>query len=188
MAAGVPGATPLPGNATFAEPSIDIRPMTHDERHEMKDNEANGDRMLLTFLIQDRLYAFGRAVDTKQFSRLAETFAADVTGDYGYGRTHTGRDELIGSMEHHLGQGSNCGRSQHNVLNVQVSVDSDGVVNSRSNFYAVHEGVGRLQGEIWSTWGEYNDIWTLTPEGWRSRHRHYVTFFSEGPGDIVSRD
>lgn len=154
----------------------------------MKGMDADKERMLLTFLIQERLFAFGRAVDSKQFPQLSEVFAPSASGDYGYGRGHQSCDELIQSMEQHLGPGSNCGPSQHNILNVRVSRNPDGGVESQSNFYAVHEGVGRLQGQIWSTWGQYNDAWRLTDDGWRIQHRRYVTFFSAGPADIVARD
>ncbi|CAB1370472.1 nuclear transport factor 2 family protein [Denitratisoma oestradiolicum] len=154
----------------------------------MRGTDADRERMLLTLLIQERLFAFGSAVDSKQFPRLSEAFASSASGDYGQGRGHRSCDELIQSMEQHLGAGSNCGPSQHNILNVRVFVAPDDGVESQSNFYAVHEGVGRLQGQIWSTWGQYNDSWVSTVEGWRIQHRRYVTFFSAGPADIVGRD
>mgnify|MGYP001765967280 CR=1 FL=1 len=146
------------------------------------------DRMLLAFLIQERLFAFGRAVDSKRFSDLTETFAADAGGDYGEGRSVSTCKELIAAMEHNLGSGSNCGASQHNILNVQVTVDANGGTASKANFYAVHEGLGRLKGQLWSTWGEYHDSWVLTPDGWRISFRRYVTLFSQGPAEIVTRD
>lgn len=147
----------------------------------------NIERSQLAFLLGEKLADFGKAVDTKHFDTLLEVFAEDATGNYGERPGHSSCRELIDSMAHNLGEGSNCGASQHNVLNLRlVEHDGDRAV-TRSNFYAVHQGLNRFSGQLWSTWGEYLDSWLLTPAGWRIWHRQYHTLFSEGPEQIVSR-
>lgn len=144
-------------------------------------------RMAVHFLIQEQLFSFCHAVDSKRFDNLEKVFLTSATGDYGKGRTVGSLAELVASMRHNLGEESNCGPSQHNVLNLRITPAIDEKWESTAHFYAVHEGRGQWEGLLWKTWGEYRDIWTLTEEGWKIRHRNYQTFFSEGPVEIVSR-
>lgn len=143
-------------------------------------------RMTTSFLIQERLSEFGRAVDTKQFDRLDAVFDQNAVGTYNGRNSHRTAAQLIEAMHHNLGDNSHCGVSQHNILNVQVALDDDASAESRAYFYAVHAGLGIYDGQLWKTWGEYNDFWILTAAGWRIRERRYTTFFSEGPAEIVT--
>lgn len=143
-------------------------------------------RMAVHFLIQERLFAFCHAVDSKQFEALGKIFLTSATGEYGEGRTVSSLAELVNRMKQNLGGGSNCGASQHNVLNLRIVPGDNDEWESTAHFYAVHEGKGPCEGMLWKTWGEYHDTWTLTEDGWKIRHRHYHTFFSEGLAEIVS--
>ncbi len=143
-------------------------------------------RMATSFLIQERLFEFGRAVDSKQFDKLDTVFDENAVGIYNGKRGHDTRAQLIASMHHNIGSNSYCEASQHNVLNVQIMSDDEETAESRAHFYAVQAGCDRYEGQYWKTWGEYNDFWVMTAVGWRIRKRLYTTFFSEGPAEIVT--
>ena len=147
---------------------------------------ADQNRMATSFLIQERLFEFGRAVDTKQFHRLDAVFDQKAVGIYNGRNGHDTAAQLIDAMHQNLGNNSNCGASQHNILNVQIVSDGDEEIESRAYFYAIHAGLGPYDGQLWKTWGEYNDFWVLTAAGWRIRQRRYTTFFNEGPAEIVT--
>ena len=124
----------------------------------------------------------------KQFDGMTEVFSQDTRGEYAqYNNVVEGVDTLIAAMHHNLGEGSNCGRTQHNVNNFRIQVDGDRA-SGKCHFYAVHEGLGRFTGEMYSMWGEYEDEWTRTAQGWRVARRVYHVFLTEGPAGIVSRD
>lgn len=148
---------------------------------------SDQERMLLAFHVKDRLARFGRAVDTKAFGGLDEIFMPDVVGIYDGHTSHTTLAQLVGAMEIFLGPDSNCGKSLHNVMNVEAAFDGEGRAVSYANFYALQEGLKDYSGQTYKTWGEYNDFWTLTPDGWRIHERRYSTWFSEGPKAIVGR-
>jgi hypothetical protein len=151
-------------------------------------SDKHDEQMLNWFLIQDRLFTFCRIVDSKDFDRLDEVFLPEGTGNYNGHQTQESCAGLIASMHHSLGPGSNCGSTQHNVLNLQVEMVDAGHATSKAYFYAEQYGARRFEGEIWTTWGEYKDNWLKTAAGWRILHRHYTTFFSRGPDEIVTRD
>lgn len=124
----------------------------------------------------------------KQFDRMTEVFTADTRGEYAqYNNVVSGVDTLIASMHHNLGEGSNCGSTQHNVNNFRIQVEGDRA-RAKCHFYAVHAGRNQYADQIYSMWGEYEDQWLRTPQGWRVAHRIYHVFLTEGPAGIVSRD
>ena len=145
------------------------------------------DRLRLSFLIQERLAKFGRAVDAGRFHDLDQVFASDVVGIYNGRVGHRSLEALIRSMEHNRGPQSQCSGGQHNVLNVEATFHGRDEAESKANFYAIQIGRHRYQGKYWSTWGEYNDFWRLTDEGWRIYERRYTTTFSDGEGAIVGQ-
>lgn len=143
------------------------------------------ERLLLKFHIEEGLARFGRAVDAKGFSALDQVFLPEAVGVYNGYQAHSCLAELIEAMADKLGPDSQCGVSQHNVLNVEADFDGAGQAVSFANFYALQEGVKDYAGQTYKTWGEYNDFWSLTPAGWRIRERRYTTLFNEGPKAIV---
>jgi 3-phenylpropionate/cinnamic acid dioxygenase small subunit len=145
--------------------------------------------MSLEFL-QDKLaieqvyIRYCEAIDNKQFDALSEVFVADTYHDYtqalGPGVVVTSLDQLLGSMRAHLGDGSNCGATQHNVNNFRIGVDGD-TARAKVNYYAVHRGIGKYAGALYSMWGLYDDELVRTAAGWRVARRKYTTFLTEGP-------
>ncbi|HEY4548527.1 MAG TPA: nuclear transport factor 2 family protein [Pedomonas sp.] len=142
----------------------------------------------LHYIFSTKLAQFGLAIDRMEPGLLSDVFDPDICGEYGGVVRHTTRDEFIASLLEHLGPGSNCGRKQHNILNLIVLGQSAETALTRCNFYAVHQGVRRFEGQLWKTWGEYEDTWRLTETGWRIAYRRYTTYFTEGPDEINTRD
>jgi 3-phenylpropionate/cinnamic acid dioxygenase small subunit len=129
-------------------------------------------------------------VDNKTFDDMHEVFTEDTVGDYshslGPGVISPNRAALIASMHQNLGEGSNCGPTHHNVLNFQIQVTGD-TAKAKVHYYAVHRGLKRFEGALYSMWGQYNDDLVRTPQGWRVKYRVYQAFLTEGP-NVCSRD
>jgi len=123
-------------------------------------------------------------VDHKEFERMDEVFCEDVVSDYtkAYGpeALFTNLRPVIERMQGNLGPGSYCGATHHNVCNFRIQVDGDTAL-SKVHYYAVHRGLGKYEGALYSMWGEYDDQLVRLPVGWRVKHRKYSIFLSEGP-------
>lgn len=128
-------------------------------------------------------------VDAKQFDRLGDCFTEDTGHDYTRslpGITLEGLAPLIASMHWNLGDGSHCGATHHNVGNFRIQVDVDRA-RAKVNDYAVHRGIGRHEGALYSMWGLYDDELVRTKTGWRVARRVYSSILTEGPV-VTSRD
>lgn len=141
----------------------------------------------LHFILGPKLAAFGLAVDCMDMDLLATVFADDVVGDYSGVVRHRSRRQFVAQLQEHLGPGSNCGRRQHNVMNLVVLKSGQDNAVTRCNFYAVHQGENRFAGQLWKTWGEYHDSWSRAGADWLITHRRYTTYFTEGPDEINTR-
>jgi ketosteroid isomerase-like protein len=124
------------------------------------------------------------AIDDKDFDRLTEVFTADAWQDYretlGPDGLMQGTEPLIAGAKIHMGEGSNCGRTHHNVMNFRISLSGD-TATAKVHYYAVHRGVRKHEGALYSMWGEYDDQLVRTADGWRVNHRMYRSFMTEGP-------
>ncbi|MBK7948169.1 MAG: nuclear transport factor 2 family protein [Deltaproteobacteria bacterium] len=128
-------------------------------------------------------------VDAKQFDRLGDCFTSETAHDYTRalpGITLEGLAPLIASMHWNLGDGSHCGATHHNVGNFRIQVDGDRA-HAKVNYYAVHRGVGRHEGALYSMWGLYDDELVRTSAGWRVARRVYSSVLTEGPV-VTARD
>ena len=128
-------------------------------------------------------------IDTKTFDSMTEVFTPDTYGDYSNslpGVYVEGLAPLVASMHHNLGKGSLCGPTHHNVTNFRIKVDGD-AATTKVQYYAVHLGLGKYEGQIYSMWGQYNDELVRTPDGWRVKRRVYQSFLTEGPV-VTTRD
>lgn len=141
----------------------------------------------LHYIFSTKLAQFGLAIDSQKLDLLSEVFDPAICGEYGGVVRHTSRDEFVAKVMENLGPGSNCGLKQHNVFNLIVLEHTDSQAITRCNFYAVHQGVRGFEGQLWKTWGEYQDSWRMTDQGWRITQRRYTTYFTEGPDDINTR-
>ncbi len=127
-------------------------------------------------------------VDAKNFGRLDEVFTADTVGDYthayGLGAVRHGLATLVELMTLNLGPLSACGATHHNVGNFRIDVAGDRA-HARANFYAVHGQRARPAAPLYSMWGEYDDDWIRSADGWRITHRRYRLFLEDGPKEIL---
>lgn len=125
-------------------------------------------------------------IDDKDFDRLVEVFTEDCVGDYRNtnGLVQNGVRPLIARLKRGMGPGADCGRTHHNVFNFRISVTGDTALG-KAYFYAVHEGIAHYAGQTYTCWGEYDDAWVRTAEGWRVARRLYRNFLIDGPVEIV---
>lgn len=128
-------------------------------------------------------------VDLKDFDRMVEVFTEDTVGDYTSlrpGDLRIGIRPLIDRMHMNLGKGSNCGATHHNVGNFRIQVDGDRA-RAKVYYYALHRGLGRFAGALYSMWGQYDDELVRTADGWRVKKRLYQSMLRDGPM-VTSRD
>lgn len=113
--------------------------------------------------IMNTLAAFPRIVDGKQWERIGDVFAADITFDYGDGGEKYGVDALL---EQFRTFHERCSAMQHLLGSIQLEIDGDTAI-SRAYVQARHQGKDDNSGAIFDTHGEYVDQWQRRPEGWR---------------------
>lgn len=106
---------------------------------------------------------FARILDRKQWDRVPEVFAEDITFNYGDGQEQAGLDALHINFTKFLDR---CGPTQHLLGSIQIEMDGDTAI-SRSYVQARHQGVGDKSQAIFDTNGEYIDRWERKPQGWR---------------------
>jgi len=109
------------------------------------------------------LSRFARILDNKQWDRLSDVFAEDVSFDYGSGSDEHGMAALTANMRRFL---DCCGGTQHLIGSILVDVDGDRAT-SRSYVQARHQRVNDPAGPIFDSNGEYADQWERRPDGWR---------------------
>ena len=138
--------------------------------------------------IEQAYFRYCDVIDQKIFERLDEVFLPDAVGDYrsSNGNLHHGLAPLVARLNHNMSNGpySDCGATHHNVFNVRATVDGDSAVSS-AHFYAVHQGLNAYAGKIYACWGQYDDQWVRTAQGWRIKYRRYTNFLIDGPVEIV---
>jgi 3-phenylpropionate/cinnamic acid dioxygenase small subunit len=136
--------------------------------------------------IEQVYFRYCEVIDAKDFDRLSDVFTEDAVGDYrsSNGILQQGLAPLVERLHRGMGKDSDCGATQHNVFNIRIDLEGDGAT-SKAHFYAVHAGLGRFAGQIYSCWGQYDDRWVRTPAGWRVRERLYANFLTDGPVEII---
>ncbi|WP_407335839.1 nuclear transport factor 2 family protein [Dietzia kunjamensis] len=126
-------------------------------------------------LIIERLADVASALDSRDWDGLGELFTESATG---YGAT--GRQAIVERVREHLG---GCGPSQHLLGNHRVQLAFHGDEDrARSLTYArvLHLGAGDRSDLSYECFGEYSDLWTRTPEGWRIDSRRFHISFDRG--------
>jgi ketosteroid isomerase-like protein len=136
--------------------------------------------------IEQVYFRYCEIIDAKDFGALHEVFTTDAVQDYrtSNGILQDGLEPLVKRLHRGMGAGSDCGPTQHNVTNMRIILDGDRAEAS-AHFYAVHAGLGHFAGQRYSCWGQYDDVWTRTPAGWRVTERLYRNFLTEGPVEII---
>lgn len=121
-------------------------------------------------LISDLLFAFARALDTKDWQAYASNFAADGTlelpwpaadGDGPAG--HRGREGMADYVSKGLGQFI---QTQHISSNHQIEIDGD-TASSHSYCQAAHRRSHDDPSDLWILGGWYSNTYRRTDEGWK---------------------
>jgi ketosteroid isomerase-like protein len=118
----------------------------------------NDERMIL-----NTLGDFARILDRKQWHRVREVFADDVSFNYGDGREQQGIDAMRTQFTTFLDY---CGPTQHLLGSIQLDMHGDTAV-TRAYVQARHQGSGDKVHLFVDTNGEYIDRWERRPESWR---------------------
>lgn len=116
------------------------------------------------------LSRFARILDNKQWDRLSDVFAQDISFDYGTGGDQHGMAALTANMRRFLDR---CGGTQHLIGSILVDVDGDRAT-TRSYVQARHQRVNDPAGPIFDSNGEYVDQWERRDEGWRIVRRDAI--------------
>lgn len=134
--------------------------------------------------ITDKVGLWCRMVDGRDLSRMREVFDQMVEWDFGKGTVDHGLNQVMSRIDAHLFNDSLCGPTQHHLANMRVDVDGD-CAESEAYFFAAHAGTGAFKGKTLLQWGNYNDFWRRTSQGWRIVRRVYRITLSDGPLEIV---
>jgi 3-phenylpropionate/cinnamic acid dioxygenase small subunit len=139
--------------------------------------------------VQEVYLDYCDALDEKRFDDLSGVFTADCEGDYRdtHGAVLHGLAPLVQRLHANMGPGSTCGATHHNVLNARIEVHSTDHADAHVHFYAVHRGIGSMEGRLYSVWGRYDDELRRTPDGWRISRRRYTNFVVDGDKAVIRR-
>lgn len=124
------------------------------------------EQLLLERDIGRVLIRYARMCDERDWAALDDIFSDDASADYG-GWQLRDRAAILSMLRRHL---DGCGPTQHLLGNLEVTVAGE-TVTSRVAVRAAHRGADDLVQETYDCLGEYQDRWTLTPNGWRIAHR-----------------
>lgn len=114
-------------------------------------------------IVLNTLGEFPRIVDRKQYSRVNEVFADDVSFDYGDGVEQQGIAALTTQFRKFHDR---CSAMQHLLGSVQIDIDGNTAV-TRAYVQARHQGKDDKANAFFDTHGEYTDRWERRAEGWR---------------------
>lgn len=143
--------------------------------------------MNLQNLIDEReivrgLNLVARILDNRDWAKVPEIFAEDITFNYGDGLEQAGMDALMNNFRRFLDP---CGPSQHLLGSIMVDVEGDTAV-SRCYVQARHQGAGTKAHLFLDTNGEYIDRWQRRPEGWRIVRRDARWAIHQGDFSVLT--
>jgi 3-phenylpropionate/cinnamic acid dioxygenase small subunit len=138
------------------------------------DLQALSDRME----IQDLLYRYCHAVDTKDWDRWKTCFTPDAEIDYTSSGGIAGRLPEVATWIAEVLELFSV--TQHFLTNTLVTLAGD-EATSRSYYYNPQTFAGDGPPRRLVTGGYYDDVLVRTPEGWRIARRVQGTAFTEWP-------
>lgn len=124
----------------------------------MNDKTLSDERAILNTLSN-----FPRVVDRKQWDRVGDVFADDITFNYGDGQEQEGMAALLANFRKFHDK---CSAMQHLLGSIQLELDGDTAI-TRAYVQARHKGVGDKENLVFDTHGEYIDRWERRAQGWR---------------------
>ena len=116
--------------------------------------------------IEQQLYRFARAMDSRDWDTLAAICSPDIVAEFGTGEVR-GSEAVVELIRSYL---DNCGVTQHLLGNVLVSVEGD---SARSEAYVADLHLSRQteSGDYFRTLGNYSDRWQRVDGDWRLAER-----------------
>lgn len=140
----------------------------------------------LAELVADRdirhgLALFARIIDAREWERLPEVFASDLSFNYGGGE-EDGIEALCATMRRFLDR---CGPTQHLIGSIIIDVEAD-TATSRAYVQARHQRRDNPAGPIFDSNGEYVDRWALRAAGWRIVRRDALWATHHGDPAILA--
>ena len=128
------------------------------------------------------LATLARILDSREWARVPEVVAADVSFDYTNSGTDVqGREALLGNFRQFLDV---CGPSQHLLGSIIIEVDGDHAL-SRSYVQARHRSKDPADPRLFDSNGEYIDRWERRAEGWRMVHRRAIWASQSGDPSVI---
>ncbi len=128
------------------------------------------------------LATLARILDSRDWARVPEVVAADVSFDYTNSGTDVqGREALLGNFRQFLDV---CGPSQHLLGSIIIEVDGDHAL-SRSYVQARHRSKDPADPRLFDSNGEYIDRWERRAEGWRMVHRRAIWASMSGDPSVI---
>lgn len=126
--------------------------------------------------IIEALARFAAGLDRKDWDVLRGLLAPDAAA---YGSS--GPDAIIAKVRAHLG---GCGPTQHLLGNHRIEVDGDRA-RSLTCARVYHQGAGDREDGFYECFGEYEDRWTRTAEGWRLFRRSFEITLQRGDFGVL---
>ncbi len=135
--------------------------------------------------ISDVVFAYGYALDNRDWDRLRSCFTPDVVGRYG-GEPIEGYEGIEAMCRATL---EPMAVSQHLIGNVVVTIDADDLDRAASVCYlhAQHVRPGTEGGEQFIFAGRYLDRLVRTAEGWRIAGRTLEAMWTSGNPAMIAR-
>jgi hypothetical protein len=127
--------------------------------------------------IEDGLICYVHALDTRDYARLRDCFAADARVKYGAAEWLTGVGAVAGYVAAILDP---LDVTQHRLGSIAVELDSD---RATSKAYLCAEHV--RAGQRYTVGGHYLDGWERTPAGWRIAERRLEMTWTDGNPEVV---
>ena len=128
------------------------------------------------------LATLARILDSREWARVSEVVAEDMSFDYTNSGTDVqGREALLGNFRQFLDV---CGPSQHLLGSIIIEVDGDHAL-SRSYVQARHRSKDPADPRLFDSNGEYIDRWERRAEGWRMVHRRAIWASQSGDPSVI---
>ena len=122
--------------------------------------------------IEDAVIAYGHALDSRDYARLADCFTADARVKYGDAEWLNGVEATARYCARALDP---LDASQHRIGTIAVKLDGD---RAASTAYVCAEHV--RDGARYTVGGSYVDAWERTSAGWRIAERVLVIRWTDG--------
>ena len=128
------------------------------------------------------LATLARILDSREWARVSEVVAEDMSFDYTNSGTDVqGREALLANFRQFLDV---CGPSQHLLGSIIIEVDGDHAL-SRSYVQARHRSKDPADPRLFDSNGEYIDRWERRAEGWRMVHRRAIWASQSGDPSVI---